>query len=602
MREELPKEQYGLEWPHGGTHLDRVLYCIRHGGQFECRGKPAGAPLFDLYRDMQTLLWPEDVHHRWSDLMLRTILDQSITVVQGPKDTSKTRTIVKYALCDYACFPENTLILMSSTKIEGLELRGWGDLKTLYRRALKVWPAMPGYMINSLHGLFTDAVGDNWEPRDMRKGIMCIPCIDGNGDWKGLEEYTGIKQERRRLLGEEVQFMKPPYLTVLSNLRKGNFKGVFMGNPIGENDPLDKLAEPKDGWESLPEITTTTTWENAWGGVTIQLFGPDSPNIETPGKYDPWMLDAADISFIVEHWGTDSAEYWNQAAGVRKPGISKRYVITEEMVRKFGAREQVVWRGTPTTRGYSLDASYGGDRCIGVPWEFGKDINDLMVLAFGEPTLVPVKVYPKTVAEEERVLAEDQIAEFVRKQCESLNIPPKNVFFDSTGRGSLGTSFARLWSIEVNPVEFGGNPTRRPASNDTYLFDEKTGEKRLKRADEEFSKLVTEFYFSLRYAMEGRQIRSLPKSAIEELCKREWILVKGTKKEIEPKAETKKRLGRSPDIADAAVIAVEGARRLGFEINRLQGKPAKDYDERWKNDLRQRAKQLHQSYALNYNV
>lgn len=602
MREQLPTFQFGLEWPRDTDLLARVMFCIQRGGEFVLEGRKVGAPRFDLYREMQSILWPDDEHHDWSDLILKTILAESITVIQGPKDSSKTRTMVKYLLTDYFCFPKITLVLMSSTKLQGLELRGWGDLKSLYSRAQQVWKEMPGYMVNSLHGVFTDAVGDNWEPRDMRKGIICIPCIEANGDWKGLEEYTGIKQVRRRLCGDEVQFMKAPYLTSLANLRKGNFKGVFVGNPIGENDPLDKLAEPKLGWSSIGEITTTTTWKNAWDGVTIQLFGPDSPNIRNPGKYDPWMLDQSDIDFIVAHWGMDSAEYWNQAAGVRRPGISKRYVINREMVKQFGAEDVVSWRGTEIIRGLALDAGYGGDRCISLPWEFGLEINGAQVLSFGDPTLVPVKVYPMTVPEEQRLLAEDQIAVFVRNQCEKLNIPAKNVFYDSTGRGSLGTSFARLWSSDVNPVECGGNPTQRPVCSDLFIIDDKTGERRLKRADEHYSKRITEYHFSLRYAIEGRQVRQIPKSAVEELSHREWMLVKGNKIEIEPKDETKKRLGRSPDIGDASVIACEGARRLGFIISRLQGRERMVADDRWKKDLKRRAEEFNRSYALDYTA
>lgn len=598
-REQLPTLQFGLQWSADYTLLARVLYCIRAGGEFDQGGRKVGAPLFDLYRLMQTILWPEDEHHAWSDLILQTILDESITVVQGPKDTSKTRTMAKYALTDYFCFPDNTLILMSSTKLEGLELRGWGDVKTLYRRAQKVWPDCPGYMVNSLHGVFTDAVGDNWEPRDLRKGIIGIPMVQANGDWKGLEEYTGIKQDRRRLIGDEVQFMKPPYLATLANLKKGNFKGVFTGNPIGENDPLDRLAEPKEGWDSIGEITTTTTWKNAWGGVTIQLYGPDSPNIREPGRYDPWMLGQEDIDFIVEHWGLESAEYWNQAAGVRRPGISQRYVITPELVRQFGAQEKVVWRGTQTFGGFALDASYGGDRCMGMPFEWGTDINGLTVLRLFEPILVPVKVYGPKESVEDMMIAEDQIATFVRDHCLKLNIPPRAVFFDSTGRGALGTAFARVWSADVNPIEFGGAPTARPVCSDMYKLDETTKQRRLVRADEHYSKFVTELYFSLRYAIEGRQIRMLPNSALEELRRREWKLVKGNKKEIETKLETKKKLGRSPDIADATVIACEGARRMGFLIKRLEAKPPEE-DLRWQRTLRDRAAQLKKSYELTY--
>ena len=56
-----------------------------------------------------------------------------------------------------------------------------------------------------------------------------------------------------------------------------------MGHPLGQGDPLDKLAEPKYGWGSEGEVTKTTVWDNKlMDGCTINLVGPDSPNFDFP--------------------------------------------------------------------------------------------------------------------------------------------------------------------------------------------------------------------------------------------------------------------------------------------------------------------------------
>jgi hypothetical protein len=529
--------------------------------------------------------------------MLRTFLDNRITVVQGGKDSSKTHTMAKFGLTDYFCFPNETLILLSSTDVRGLELRVWGDLKDLFKRAKEIWPEAPGHAVDSLHGIFSDEVGDDVQIRDMRKGMLCIPCLESGGQWKGLEKYTGIKQKRRRLLGDEVQFMQPPYITALANLNKGDFKFVGCGNPIGEGDPLDKLAEPLTGWDNLIEISETTTWKNAFGGTTINLVGMDSPAIKHPGKYT-YLIDQSDIDYIVSYWGKDSSEFWNQAAGVRRPGVSLRRIVTRDMVVQFNAQDDVIWKGNKTTMVYAIDAGYGGDRCVGGEAEFGTNINGLQVLSLARPRVIPIKVYPKSTPETERVLPEDQIAEFAKADCERLGIPAANVFHDSTGRGSLGSAFARLWRHDCNPVEFGGNPTPRPVMADLFIYDEKLKKKRLKRCDEHYSKRVSELHFSVRYAIEARQIRGLTNEVRDELCAREWKRTKLDKIEVETKDETKDRLGRSPDLADHAAILVEGARQLGFQIARLQAPEAKNEDNSWKRDLQLRARRFKQSYQL----
>lgn len=598
MKPLRPFELYGLTWKPPYTLITATVWLIQHDGMVD--GEQV-ASLFTLYRDLQSILWPDDDHHAWSDLMLQTILENRITVIQGPKDCGKTHVaLAKYGLTDYICFPRQTLTLLSSTDLRGLELRVWGDLKDLFIRAREVWPNIPGNPIDSLHGIFSDDLAEDSDVRDIRKGLICIPCVEANGQWKGLERYTGIKQKRRRLLGDEVQFMEPPYITSLANLNKGEFKGVFVGNPIGEGDTLDKLAEPLEGWDGLGEVTTTTTWKNRMGGITINLFGPDSPAIKEPGKY-PYLIDQKDIDYIVGYWGKDSAEYWNQAAGVRQPGVSARRVVTRDMARQFDAQEEVVWGPVPPVKVYAVDAGYGGDRCIGGWAEFGKDINGKLILNMPAPKVIPIRIYPRSVPEELRTSPEDQIATFVMGDCQAQGIPASNVFHDATGRGSLGTAFARLWSAQTNPVEFGGAPTPRPVSADLYIYDEKLGRKRLKRCDEHYSKKVSEIAFSVRYVIESGQMRGLTNDVLDELCAREWIRVKLDKIEVESKEDMKPRFGRSPDKADWAGIIVEGARRLGFQISRLAAPTLPDNEDfQWKRKLEDRARRLKDSFQLTY--
>jgi len=519
-------------------------------------------------------------------------------------NSGKTHVMARYALCDYFCFPRDTLILMSSTDLRGLELRVWGEVKDLYNLAKETWPEAPGIALDSMHGIFTDELVEGGDARDIRRGLICIPVLDSDNQWKGIQKWVGVKQKRRRMLADETQFYAMPFLDTLANInkQKSDFKGVFGGNPIGENDPLDKLGEPVDGWDNLPEITKTTTWRNKHGGVTIQLLGSDSPAIRFPGKYS-YLIDQSDLDYIEGYWGRESSKWFNQGLGVRRPGIDARRVVTQDMVRKFKAQEDVVWGPNATlTKVYAVDAGYGGDRCIGGEAEFGMDINGKQVLNFHSPRLIPVRLFPKDTPPDKRILPEDQIAEYVKADCERLGIPCANVFHDSTGRGSLGTAFARIWRSDTNPVEFGSSPTARPVMSDLFIYDEKLKQRRLERCDEHYSKRVSELHYSVRYTIESRQMRGLTNSVRDELCVRMWDRVRGNKVEVESKEDTKERLGRSPDEGDWAAIIVEGARQRGFFIARMEGPSAKvSTDERWKDKLRARERQLRSSYTLTYS-
>jgi hypothetical protein len=270
------------------------------------------------------------------------------------------------------------------------------------------------------------------------------------------------------------------------------------------------------------------------------------------------------------------------------------------MAKKFGAQDEVIWKGSPLVKVYAVDAGYGGDRCIGGDATFGTDINNKQVLALTMPRVIPIRVYGKAVPEAERLSPEDQIAEYVKADCERLGIPAGHVGHDSTGRGSLGSAFARLWRTETNPIEFGGSPTLRPVSADLYIYDEKLKKKRLKRCDEHYSKRISELHFSVRYVIEASQMRGLPNDVLDELARREWGRVKGDKIEVESKDDYKERYGRSPDLADWCAIIVEMARRLGFQIARLDNAKQREEDDQWKRDLRLRARKLQEAHRLNY--
>jgi len=133
-----------------------------------------------------------------------------------------------------------------------------------------------------------------------------------------------------------------------------------------------------------------------------------------------------------------------------------------------------------------------------------------------------------------------------------------------------------------------------------YIYDEEMHGRRLKRCEEHYSKLVTEFWFSVRYAVESKQVRNFPTDVAQEFELREWYLVKGDKRELETKEDTKERMGKSPDLADWASIIVEGARRLGFSIRRMDLKDTPSTNDNWKRTLRERAEKLKEAHQLNY--
>jgi hypothetical protein len=504
-------------------------------------------------------------------------------------------------LCEYLCFPNETCVLVTSTDIRGLRLRVWGEITSLWEQAVRNYPELPGHLIDSRVAITTDDIEmeggiDDRNVRDMRKGIIGIPTVQG-GKFIGLGKFIGIKQKRVRLIADEAQLMGPGFLSAFANLNKNvDFQAVVLGNPNDILDPLGKAAEPLDGWDTHMEPDKTSVWRTRFmNGTCVNLIGTDSPNFDFPEDKPTrfkYLISREKIAETLSFFPKDSFEYYSQCVGAMKVGMLARRVLTRRLCEQGSALiDKVNWETPARTKVYFVDAAYGGDRAVGGWGEFGKAVGGKIVLLLHEPQVIPISVK----ADKE---PEQQIAEHVKRECEGLGIPPENMGHDSTGRGSLGTFLARVWSAMTNPVEAGGKPTKRPVSLDLYIFDRNTKQRRLKLCDEHYVKLVTEFWFSVRYTVESGQLRGLTSETMEEFCQREWDRVKDDKIEIETKEEMKNRVGRSPDLADWAAGIVEMARRKGFVISKLGSVESEERSFEWLRLLAKQQSELNVSKQL----
>lgn len=594
--------RYNIEWREM-SDLEIEMECIRNGGQWTEEWGVCGKGLSHHYEQMRRLIWPRLATHRWHDLCRDEMVRNKVTVFMGPKSSAKTHEAAWYALCKYFVDPDNTCVLVSSTDIRGLRMRVWAEILMLWNEAIERYDWLPGHYLESRIAITTDELDDgDFEKRtvrDMRKAIVGIPCMQG-GHFVGLGKYCGIKQKHVMVVADELQFMGASFLTAFSNLDANeDFQAICLGNPNDIMDQLGKAAEPIDGWGTHMEPEKTAVWQTRFmGGKCINLIGTDSPNFDVPPDQPTpfkFLISRKTIESTAAFFGKDSIEFYSQCKGCMRISQLSRRVISRELCRQAGVFEDVDWEGPDRTKIAGLDAAYGGDRCVCGHIEFGREVGGKTVIKVYPPQLVPVKVGAD-------VPPEQGIAEWCRDYCAGKNIPPENFFHDSTGRGSLGTYLARVWSDKCNPVEFGGEPTNRPVSLDMYWLDPKTHARRLKTCKEHYRKFVTELWFSVRYAIESAQLRSLPEEVMEEGCMREWQLTKDSRIELETKQEMKDRVGRSPDMFDWLSICVEGARRRGFNVSKLANETGNSLSWTWLKKLSEDSRKKEHAHDLNYEV
>jgi hypothetical protein len=548
---------YGHNWS-GNDPVAIEMACIRKGGRWKNEeGAECGNGNFFHYRRLMQLLWPGEWWSRWDDLIVQELTAQPSVFlgISGPASSGKTHRVSRFALCLYFCFPNNTTILCSTTTRELLEMRIFGEIKKGFRKARERFPWLPGNFIESRQLIVTDERGDELG-REIRNCIKGVACKKG-GQWEGLGDYIGIKNDIVMLAADEAQLMEQGFFDSTGNLSSNpRFILVGMGNPKDTTDSFGKMCEPIPGWEAHDQPDSTHAWDTRFrNGRCLRLVGTDSPNMDRKDGLIlfPKLIARRYIDQIANTYGTESWQYLMWVMAKFPLNAQARRVITMAMCRKFKAFEPVSF-GTKITKLFALDAAYsavGGDRCVGLEMHFGECTDGVRRLFLATaPMILPVS--------QEKGLPEDQIAQWVKDYCMANQIPSSHCFFDGTGRSSLTSALARLWAADVVPVEFGGMATDRPSPQNPR-----------KTCREMYGKFVTELWFTSRVAIEADQIRGLTESIAEEGQLRVWTINNNGKVDVEKKDDTKLRLGRSPDLYDAFVTGLEGARRLGFQIGKL---------------------------------
>lgn len=404
-------------------------------------------------------------------------------------------------------------------------------------------------------------------------GVVVHNCKQGD-TWLGLGDYAGIKppkddegkEGRMGHAGDEVSLMHPTFLDAYANwYGKAHFRGILDGNPGDLEDPLCTAGEPECGWEQWKDNGKTQEWRSkfydAW---VVALDGRDSPNfdfaIENGKVRYPYLIGPKKINAIKTKYGENDWHWWNQCVGKPSSVNQSRRILTRVLCDSKNAFGDLVWKTVDrVTWVCALDAAYGGvggDRCIIRRGAFGEDMDGNSMILSLPPETVPVSVKNTNTPE-------DQIAEFCKQYCESWNIPAENFFFD--GRSKLAVVMARVWSPLVNVVDFAGPASSREVTTDEFKWKGDTQTTELMTAKDLYFNFVSELWFTTYYLIHSGQLRGFDQETAKEMYKRSWDY-RGSKIQVEPKPDMKKRTLESPDLGDAFVVMVEGCRRLGFQI------------------------------------
>jgi len=484
------------------------------------------------------------VWHPWAEDMLRECCYSKFVGFAGCGSSGKSDFMAVWILLNWMAAPFSTLGLLTSTSIRDSKKRVWGAVQ-------RYWPALAPIAPAKLTDTPTPAIYVIKDKVRMEQaGIYLIPA-----EAKKSNEVTGkmrgMKAPRVFLAADELSELSHALMdTAMSNLANNAVLHICAAaNPVSYYDPFGKFVEPKDGWGSI--TVNDDRWETKLGGVALHFDAMRNPNYMA--RKNVWPIQKWEkIEEAVERLGEDSPMFWRDYRGFWPPGGVSKAVYSEQEIIKGGADKAPVWQGSKM-RVAGVDPSFvsGGDRCVLYLGSYGLNRDGVDQVSFDTFHFIEDDASSK----EPRTF---QVAQKIATILRQAGVDARSLGVDVTGGGvPFCDALSRvLGTNDFLRVHFGGSPSDRSLSP----YDPTP-------ANEKYTNRVTELWFGAKEWLQNGQLRGVGPDLAQEMTARNFETRKsgGMKLCVEPKSDMKARMGRSPDIADAAFVLLETVReRFGL--------------------------------------
>lgn len=526
------------------------------------RLSPKGTPHRALFAlEAMKLQWGEELvleaggaRNYWFEDSLKWLSQFNFAFLMGSASAGKTHLCAAWVYTMWKSSPWNTTVLVSSTSMEALEARAWGQIKQLFDAD----KYRVGTRVDHKNCIVLQEDKGN-KNRDYNDAIKAIAIQKGSEGENAIKDIQGRKNKQVYWLLDEYAHMEPGVREARVNLMSNpHFQALHCSNKPNEGDPmyLDAMPHPDQypaGWET-EGLIERKTWKTKLG-VCLYYDGEKSPNMQVEGDPLP-VTSRRFVEQVREAFGEDSAEWWRQVKGFPKVGDIQDKVLTSEVLKNFGACEAVVWMGTNwiTLAGLDLGFREDGDPCVADFGRVGKDISGTMVLAHESDT---VQLNPKISSGGD---FEDRISHAFLDECRKRECHHVALDISSDG-GILALRLEKIarqtnWKLEILPISSLGAPDENEKMNIN-------GE--VKTAVELFDRKVSQLWYGYRLLVQARVIRgsNLQSKAVLQLCQRKVIQDEKKRYQVETKKKMKLRIKRSPDNADSRTYLAYLARKHG---------------------------------------
>jgi len=540
----LINHKYGIRSPIKIPDLELELYAFRN----RLQPNEGGLGTFNHFVNVSKMVWPKMSWNPWLEAQVESLCEHDYVGWAGCGASGKTFGATLFATVWWLANPSKTTVVLTSTTAKMIRKRMWANLQELVRKSR----GFPGNMVDSKMSL--QAIkGDD------RHSISAIAVAEGNTS-KAVANIQGIHAERVMVIIDEATDTPEAAFEACTNLSKGcrEFKMLVIGNPASKYDPHGRFCTPAKGWRSV------TIEDQHWlteRGMCRRFDGMKSPNISEGRTKYPYLITHDQVLSAMRHEGEQSPTFWKYTRGFWSPDGMVKTVLSESIIETYTPTRKLVFT-TNVQVVASLDPGFGGDRCV---LRFAKvgTANDKVSILFGDV----IHISPNAQLTEP---VHYQIANRVKEECSQRGVPPDKFALDSSGEGGgLADILTREWGV-VHRVEFGGSASTIPVSDEDS-----------RPCNEAYDRKVTELWFSMRKWVVEERVGGMDMETLQEFCARMFDDSK-RKISVETKTVMKQRTGKSPDLADAAVVLLDLVRKTAV----LEPRATK-VDKVWENLVRE---------------
>lgn len=576
--------RYGMRLQPGFSERELELRCfdrehaLEHGGL----GK------FGHFAQAARLIWPQVEWNPWLIRQIKSLCNDEHSIRLG----NVVHRFVSWTGCGaagktfgagfYACLwwsaaPHTSTVVLTSTTKEMIGKRIWPVIQYFAGKAVdsEKQTRLPiGHIVDS-RKMLQASKGDE------KNAISALAVAHGETS-KAVENLKGQHNERMLLIIDEANQTPEAIFQTIPNMRKGcrDFTVLVIGNAVSRLDSHGRACEPKQGWVniSVDNDEWPTKGVPEWEfepGICQHFDGVKSPNVIAKRTKYPYLYSYENYQRAVAAGRLNSVSFWSQTRGYWAPDGTVATIFSEVMIDMHGGKGEFVFNSVREGIAF-LDPGFGGDACVA---QFGV-AGDIDAERKGIQLTEYVEIHPLATSLEP---VDKQIARRFVDECKKRGVRPRMAGSDATGIGRGVYAFiVELWSAEVQRVEFGGAPSDMAAS----AVDPRPSK-------EAYDRRVTELWYSVRSFLEAEQIKGFYHEAIVQFCTREYEDL-GKRVKLETKEECKKKLGRSPDHADAISGICEVARRNGIGAH---GIVARSASSSWDTLQRETAKVHENAYG-----